>query len=183
MGGTAEHRRPQRPAHESVQRGARRVRHLRRLLRGCVAAFGGSRIRSRAHAAAVETGTVPRRVLRRRRAGIYELTQMTDLKTLLLIAAISVATLSGGAPGRVADKVVPRAVPFPLGDVRLLAGPFRDAMVRDQQYLLDLDPDRLLHNFRVNAGLPSSAQPLGGWEAPDVELRGHTVGQYLSALA
>ena len=32
--------------------------------------------------------------------------------------------------------------------------------------------DRLLHTFRLTAGLPSSATPLGGWEAPDVELRG-----------
>jgi len=84
---------------------------------------------------------------------------------------------------KVPDAVAPLARPFPLRDVRLLDGPFRDAMVRDQQYLLALDPDRLLHNFRVTAGLPSAAAPLGGWEAPDVELRGHTVGHYLSALA
>jgi DUF1680 family protein len=76
-----------------------------------------------------------------------------------------------------------KARPFPPGEVRLLDGPFRDAMLRDQKYLLELDSDRLLHNFRVNAGLPSAAKPLGGWEAPDVELRGHTVGHYLSALA
>jgi DUF1680 family protein len=83
----------------------------------------------------------------------------------------------------VADTVPARARPFPLSAVRLLDGPFRDAMQRDARYLLELDPDRLLHNFRVNAGLPSTAAPLGGWEAPDVELRGHTVGHYLSALA
>lgn len=80
-------------------------------------------------------------------------------------------------------KVVFSARPFPLQAVRLLDGPFRDAMLRDQKYLLALDPDRLLHNFRVTAGLPSTARPLGGWEAPDVELRGHSVGHYLSALA
>ena len=56
-------------------------------------------------------------------------------------------------------------------------------MIRDEEYLLSLDQDRLLHNFRVTAGLPSSAQPLGGWEAPDVELRGHSVGHYLSAVS
>jgi uncharacterized protein len=56
-------------------------------------------------------------------------------------------------------------------------------MIRDQQFLLSLEPDRLLYNFRVTAGLPSSAQPLGGWEAPDVELRGHSVGHYLSAVS
>ena len=38
-------------------------------------------------------------------------------------------------------------------------------MELDQKYLLALDPDRLLHMFRINAGLPSSARPLGGWEA------------------
>ncbi|MCX7885635.1 MAG: glycoside hydrolase family 127 protein [Verrucomicrobiae bacterium] len=72
---------------------------------------------------------------------------------------------------------------FSLQDVRLLAGPFKDAQERDRQYLHALDADRLLHNFRVNAKLPSTAQPLGGWEAPQCELRGHFVGHYLSACA
>src|SRR5262245_21879696 len=83
----------------------------------------------------------------------------------------------------VADKVPFKARAFDLQDVRLLDGPFEQAQKLDQDYLLSLDQDRLLHNFRVNAGMPSSAKPLGGWEAPDVELRGHTVGHYLSALA
>ena len=81
-------------------------------------------------------------------------------------------------------EVVKRQVEaFSLQDVRLLDGPFREAMLRDQQYLLSLDPDRLLNNFRVTAGIPSAATPLGGWEAPDVELRGHSIGHYLTALA
>jgi DUF1680 family protein len=83
----------------------------------------------------------------------------------------------------VADKVTPKAEPFDLSDVTLLDGPFRRAMELDARYLLSLDQDRLLHDFRINAGLPSAAAPLGGWEAPDVELRGHTIGHYLSALA
>ena len=74
--------------------------------------------------------------------------------------------------------------PFPLERVRLLPGPFRDAQERNSRYLLSLPTDRLLRNFRVNAGLASSAQPLGGWEKPDCELRGHfTGGHYLSACA
>jgi DUF1680 family protein len=48
---------------------------------------------------------------------------------------------------------------------------------------MNLEPDRLVHMFRVTAGLPSNAAPLGGWEAPDNELRGHYTGHYLSALA
>src|SRR5512136_752201 len=107
------------------------------------------------------------------------------------LAVAAVALLFSSAPGPEAQAPVPPVRPvvarqvrdFDLRDVRLLDGPFRDAMQRDQQYLLSLDPDRLLHNFRVTAGLPSSAAPLGGWEAPDVELRGHSVGHYLSALA
>ncbi len=109
---------------------------------------------------------------------------------LIALIPILVATAWHGvaartqAPARpVGNAVVLKAKPFPLQDVRLLDGPLRDAMVRDQKYLLDRDPDRLLHNFRVNVGLPSSAAPLGGWEAPDVELRGHSVGHYLTALA
>jgi DUF1680 family protein len=83
----------------------------------------------------------------------------------------------------VAPKVEIRAYPFNLKDVRLLDGPFKQAMDRDLKYMLSLEPDRLLHMFRVTAGLPSAAAPYGGWEKPDVELRGHTVGHFLSASA
>lgn len=51
------------------------------------------------------------------------------------------------------------------------------------KYLKSLDPDRLLHNFRVNAGLPSEAIPLEGWEAPYIGLKGHFTGHYLSAIS
>jgi len=84
---------------------------------------------------------------------------------------------------KVKPNVEIKAYPFHLKQVRLLEGPFKQAMERDLKYMLSLDSDRLLHMFRINAGLPSSAQPLGGWEKPDVELRGHTMGHYLSACA
>jgi len=83
------------------------------------------------------------------------------------------------APG--APSII--AKPFDLSAVRLLPGVFLDATEVNRRQLLALDPDRLLHMFRVTAGIPSSAQPLGGWEAPDNELRGHFVGHYLSACA
>jgi uncharacterized protein len=73
--------------------------------------------------------------------------------------------------------------PFDLEAVRLAPGAVRDALETNQRFLLGLDPDRLLHMFRVTAGLPSTAAPLGGWEAPDNELRGHYTGHYLSACA
>lgn len=76
-----------------------------------------------------------------------------------------------------------RAIPFDLDRVRLLPGPFLDATQVNRRFLLAQDEDRLLHTFRLNAGFPSSAAPLGGWEAPVNELRGHYTGHYLSALA
>ena len=74
---------------------------------------------------------------------------------------------------KVQSAVPLKARAFSLRDVRLLDGPFKHAMELDEKYLLSLDVDRLLHNFRVNAGLPSKAPPLGGWEEPKGELRGH----------
>lgn len=114
-------------------------------------------------------------------------------KTLILWAVLAFA-LSCIAPAnfeafqsqqsskvKVQDKIPSKAYPFELGDVRLLDGPFREAMLRNQKYMLDLDSDRLLHNFRLTAGLPSAAPPLGGWEEPKGELRGHSLGHFLTA--
>lgn len=76
-----------------------------------------------------------------------------------------------------------QAQPFDLRQVRLLDGPFKEAMKLNLQYLHDLDADRLLHTFRINAGLASEARPLGGWENPNGELRGHSIGHFLSGCA
>jgi uncharacterized protein len=82
------------------------------------------------------------------------------------------------------EKVPWTVRPFPMHQVRLGEGPCKLAMEADRQYLRSLPPDRLLHTFRINAGIASPAQPLGGWEAPDCELRGHYAGgHYLSACA
>ena len=75
------------------------------------------------------------------------------------------------------------ARPFELSQVRLRPGAALDAMNVNRRHLLAYDPDRLLHMFRLTAGLPTSAEPLGGWEAPNNELRGHFTGHYLSACA
>lgn len=77
----------------------------------------------------------------------------------------------------------PKVKAFRMEEVRLLPGPLKTAQQANLAYLRRIDADRLLHNFRINAGLPSSAKPLGGWEAPDCELRGHFVGHFLSACA
>jgi len=100
--------------------------------------------------------------------------------TLFAFTAIGAVSAADVWPsGR--EKITWKAEPFSLHDIRLLDGPFRDAMRRTQKYLHDLEPDRLLWHFRKTAGLETPGQPLGGWE--DMELRGHTMGHYLSACA
>ncbi|KAK8601919.1 hypothetical protein V6N13_058411 [Hibiscus sabdariffa] len=73
-----------------------------------------------------------------------------------------------------------------LHDVRLDLGSNSihwRAQQTNLEYLLMLDVDDLVWSFRKTAGLPTPGRPYGGWEAPDVELRGHFVGHYLSATA
>jgi len=90
---------------------------------------------------------------------------------------------SAGMIEKVQAKAAFKAKAFDLSQVRLLDGPFKDAMERDRRYLHQLEPDRFLHTFRLNAGLESTAEAYGGWERADVELRGHSLGHYLSACA
>ena len=79
---------------------------------------------------------------------------------------------------------------FDLKEVRLLDGRFHDNLRRDSAWLMSLQPDRLLHSFRTAAGVPAgreggymTVKKLGGWESLDCELRGHTTGHVMSALA
>jgi len=72
---------------------------------------------------------------------------------------------------------------FPLAHVRLLDSPFLGNQRRNLDYLLFLDPDRMLHTFRLNYGQPSAALACGGWESPYIKVRGHTTGHLLSGLA
>lgn len=68
---------------------------------------------------------------------------------------------------------------IPVADVRLLDSPFRDAQQRDLDYMLSLDPDRLLSGMRAAAGLKPKAALYGGWEKNGSGIVGH----YLSACA
>ncbi len=82
------------------------------------------------------------------------------------------------------ERINSRTVPFSLTNVRLRPSSFSAAAEANRRYLKTLPTDRLLHTFRLTAGLPSSAEPLGDWERPDCELRGHFAGgHYLSACA
>jgi DUF1680 family protein len=108
---------------------------------------------------------------------------MSFLRALLALLGVAVALRGNDHHKAVQPAVLPPLKSFPLEDVRLLDGPFRKAMENDGRYILSLDPERLLHTFRLTAGLPSQAEPLKGWEAPNCGLRGHFTGHYLSACA
>jgi DUF1680 family protein len=82
------------------------------------------------------------------------------------------------------ERVPWAALPFPLKQVRLLPGACLTIQETNTKYLRSLPVDRLAHSFRLTSNFPSQAEPFGGWEKPDSELRGHfTGGHYLSAVA
>src|SRR6266487_149937 len=74
---------------------------------------------------------------------------------------------------------------FPLSQVTLGDGLFsahRDLMLN---FARSYPVDNMLYNFRTNAGLPNppGSRPVGGWDTPDGNLRGHSAGHFMTLLA
>ncbi len=90
-----------------------------------------------------------------------------------MICLISVTIANG--------QVKPQIASFRLQDVRLLDSPFKHAEEINQQYLLEMDADRLLAPFLREAGLPAKAESYTNWENSGLD--GHIGGHYLSALS
>ena len=99
------------------------------------------------------------------------------------VAARLRAAAGNWTSGNVTDGTAGLAAAFPLSAVRLLDSPMRANQSRNTNYLMFCDPDRMLHTFRRNYGLPSAARPVGGWEAPQSLVRGHYTGHLMSGLA
>jgi DUF1680 family protein len=77
-----------------------------------------------------------------------------------------------------------QAHPLPLRSVRLTGGPLKQAQDVTAEYLLQLEPDRMLAGYRIRAGLEPKAEGYGGWDAVDSrQLTGHIAGHYLSAVS
>ena len=76
---------------------------------------------------------------------------------------------------------------FPLNDVQITEGQFKQIQDLDHQYLLTLEPDRMLSWFRREAGLTPKAQPYPYWESENVwgggPLAGHILGFYMSSMS
>src|SRR6266566_5926691 len=87
------------------------------------------------------------------------------------------------APRPVTPKIAETARPLPLSAVRLTGGPLKRAQELDADYLLTLEPDRMLSFYRTRAGLAKKAEPYGGWDGEGRQLTGHIAGHYLSAVS
>lgn len=71
---------------------------------------------------------------------------------------------------------------FSLNQVELQDNYLKNAFRLEQEYLLNLEADRLLAGFYEIAGkAPKNKRYPGGWE--DQDIAGHTMGHYLTALA
>src|SRR5438477_50250 len=75
------------------------------------------------------------------------------------------------------------ARPLPLSAVRLTGGPLKHAQDLDIDYLLKLEPDRMMAYYRKRAGLEPKAQGYTGWDGDGRNLTGHIAGHYLSAVS
>ena len=71
--------------------------------------------------------------------------------------------------------------PFLLSEVKLDDSYLLNAFQKEIDYLLSFDNDKLVSHFRITKGLEPKAECYKGWE--DTEIRGHTLGHYISALA
>lgn len=80
------------------------------------------------------------------------------------------------------DAQIPAKVEsFRADDVNLTPSAFKHAEEMDLQYLLGINPDRLLAPYLKEAGLAPKAENYTNWE--NTGLDGHIGGHYLSALA
>ncbi|MFS0724326.1 beta-L-arabinofuranosidase domain-containing protein [Paenibacillus sp. 1P07SE] len=70
---------------------------------------------------------------------------------------------------------------FGLDRVQLQGDYHTNAFAKELSYLKAYDADRLLAGFRENRGLAPKADKYPGWE--NTEIRGHTLGHYLTACA
>ena len=97
-------------------------------------------------------------------------------KYLLYFCAIN-CLLLGSSNLKAQNKLYPNE--FPLGDVKLLDGAFKNARDLNIEVLLKYDVDRMLSPYRKEAGLPEKAKTYPNWDGLD----GHIAGHYLTAMA
>lgn len=70
---------------------------------------------------------------------------------------------------------------FSMSQVKLIDPYLANALRKEIEYLKSFDCDKLLSCFYVTKGLNPKAENYPGWE--NTEIRGHTMGHYMKALA
>lgn len=96
------------------------------------------------------------------------------MKRLLILSLLCVAIATAQAQEGVVQT-------FHLSSVRLLDSPFKVAEQKDLEYILALDPDKLLAPYLREAGLEPKDKSYGNWENSGLD--GHIGGHYLTALS
>jgi len=94
--------------------------------------------------------------------------------------------LSFGSIGQsqpIKNAVPDVARPLPLSAVRVTGGPLKRAQDLNGDYLLKLEPDRMMAYYRKRAGLVPKAQGYTGWDGDGRNLTGHIAGHYLSGVS
>jgi DUF1680 family protein len=113
---------------------------------------------------------------------------------LAAAGASSVMAMTPDKAAAAAERAYPAALPvpsawvardFPLSQVKLGDGLFaahRDLML---EFARSYPIDNMLYNFRANAGLPNppGSRPVGVWDTPTGNLRGHSTGHFMTLLA
>lgn len=72
---------------------------------------------------------------------------------------------------------------LPLSSVRVTGGPLKHAQDLNAEYLLKLEPDRMMAYYRKRAGLQPKAEGYPGWDGDGKNLTGHIAGHYLSGVS
>ena len=103
--------------------------------------------------------------------------------TLLLPCVIATVTLVNAQQQKIKNAVPYAARPLPVSAVRVTGGPLKRAQDLNAEYLLKLEPDRMLAFYRKRAGLKPNAEGYGGWDGDGRNLTGHIAGHYLSAVS
>src|ERR1051325_4404571 len=99
--------------------------------------------------------------------------------TLAIVALIIAGSISAQQIAQQSKIAIPPAVPevarpLPLSAVRLTGGPLKRAQDLDADYLLKLEPDRMMAGYRMRVGLKPKAEGHGGWGSPNgKQLTGH----------
>ena len=106
-----------------------------------------------------------------------------SFKTLVGAFVLLVLTSASVSAQAIKNAVPDVARPLPLPAVRVTGGPLKRAQDLNAEYLLKLEPDRMMAYYRKRAGLEPKAPGYTGWDGDGRNLTGHIAGHYLSGVS